>query len=405
MKLKNSLISICLTAAWGIATWAEDPLDRVTEALTFSAFDHKLGSRISGIADFESYAFDRPAAGLIDSEGSVLFNPRLSLFLDAQAGDHVYMFAQGRIDRGFDPGDHAAEARLDEYAIRFTPWLDGRLNVQAGKFATVIGNWVARHLSWDNPFITAPVPYERLTAIFDTEAPSSVAEFVAIDEDELYEYNPILWGPVYGTGASVAGKIARLEYAAEIKNAGPSSRPASWTLEDVQFEHPTLAGRIGFSPDLRWNLGASASVGPYYRPEAAASLPAGRSIGDFRQILIGEDFRFEWHRFQIWAEVFESRFEVPNVGDADALSYYLEGKYKFTPQFFGALRWNQQFFARVPDQSSSHVRWGEDLWRVDSALGYRFSAHLQLKLQYSLQQSLHTGEFSDIIATQFTLRF
>jgi hypothetical protein len=384
---------------------SEDPLDRVSEALTFSMFDQTVRSRISGVADLEGYAFDRPAAGLIDSQDTVLFNPRLSLFLDVQAGDHVYIFTQARFDRGFDPSDHGPEARLDEYAVRVTPWLDGRLNFQAGKFGTIIGNWVPRHLSWDNPFVTAPVPYERLTAIFDTEASSSAAEFVTIKQDELYEYNPVIWGPVYATGASVAGKFEGFEYAAEIKNAGPSSRPESWTLEDVQFDHPNIAGRIGFRPDMRWNAGVSASVGPYYRPEASATLPTGQSIGDFKQILLGQDFRFEWRHFQIWAEAFESRFEVPNAGDADVLSYYLEGKYKFTPQFFGALRWNQQFFGRVSDPTSGPIPWGEDIWRVDSSLGYRFTSHLQLKLQYSLQQSFQTSDFSDIIGVQFTLRF
>jgi len=401
----SGLALIASVAAAASVAWAQEPLDRLSEALTFSAFNDKLRAHLSGTADFEAYVFDPPAAGLIDSQDSFLLNPRLSLFLDVQAGDHVYIFAQGRLDRGFDPSDHEADVRLDEYAIRVTPWLDGRLNIQAGQFATVIGNWVPRHLSWDNPFITAPVPYERTTAIFDTQAPSSALEFVTTNPDERYEYNPVIWGPVYATGASLAGKIEKCEYAAEIKNAGPSSRPASWNLEDVQFDHPTFAGRIGFRPDLRWNIGASASVGPYYRPEAGATLPPGRDVGDFRQILIGQDFRFEWHRFQIWAEVFETRFEVPNVGDADVLSYYFEGKYKFTPQFFGALRWNQQFFGRIADANNSDVRWGEDLWRIDSALGYRFTSHTQLKLQYSLQQSRQTGDFNDIIAAQFTLRF
>jgi hypothetical protein len=48
-----------------------------------------------------------------------------------------------------------------------------------------------------------------------------------------------------------------------------------------------------------------------------------------------------------WAEVFETRFEVPNVGNAD-LSYYLEAKYKITPQLFVALRWNQQLYGESP---------------------------------------------------------
>ena len=387
------------------AVWGQDALDRVSEALTFSAFDHQLRWRISGTLDAEGYAFDRPAGGLIDSKASLLFNPRLTLFLDGHAGDRLYFFLQSRVDRGFDPSDHGVEARLDEYAIRATPWRDSRFNLQAGQFGTIIGNWVPRHLSWDNPFITAPVPYERLTAIYDTEAPVSAEQFVAIDLDELYEYNPVLWGPVYATGGSVAGKVGIFDYAAEIKNAGPSSRPESWNLQDVQFDHPAYAARIGFSPDLRWTIGLSSAWAPYYRPEAAPTLPAGRNIGNFREIVIGQDFRFEWHRWQIWAEAFESRFEVPNVGNADALSYYVEGKYKFTPQLFGAARWNQQFFSRVHAASGARLRWAEDIWRVDSAVGYRLSPHMQVKLQYSIQQSIQTGDFSDIVAGQLTLRF
>jgi hypothetical protein len=384
---------------------AQDALDHVTESLTFSLFDDKVRTRLSGLADAELYHFDLPAAGLIDSGSDTLFNPRLALFLDLQAGPHVYFFAQARVDCGFDPADHSMEARLDEYALRITPWQDGRFSFQAGQFATVIGRWVQRHLSWDNPFITAPVPYEHLTAIYDTEAPHSVAEFLAANPVEAYEYNPVLWGPVYATGASIAGRIQKFEYAVEIKNAGPSSRPESWTVEDVGFDHPTFAGRAGYRPDLRWNFGVSASAGPYFRPEAAATLPPGTNIGDFRQMLVGQDISFEWHHLQIWAEVWESRFEVPHVGGADTLAWFIETKYKFTPRFFGALRWNQQFFSRVQDELDHSAAWGEDISRIDAALGFRFTAHTQFKLQYSLEHARQRDEFSNLVAAQLTLRF
>jgi hypothetical protein len=60
---------------------------------------------------------------LIDAEGNDLFNPRLSLFVDAQLGPKLYFFSQLRFDRAFDPTDHpTAEVRLDEYALRYTPW-------------------------------------------------------------------------------------------------------------------------------------------------------------------------------------------------------------------------------------------------------------------------------------------
>jgi hypothetical protein len=384
---------------------ADDPIDRVSEALTFSSFDDHVRTRISGMADAEFYHFDREAAGLIDSSSENLFNPRLALFLDVQLGAHLYFFAQARVDRGFDPSNHGIEARLDEYALRVSPWDDGRLSIQAGQFATIVGNWVQRHLSWDNPFITAPVPYEHLTAILDTEAPGGVAEFLTINRNESYEYNPVIWGPVYATGASVAGRIEKFEYAVEMKNAGPSSRPESWNVEDVGFAHPNFAARLGYRPDLRWNFGVSASVGPYLRPEAGKSLPSGTNIGDYRQFLFGQDFRFEWHRFQVWAEVYESRFEVPRVGEADTVAYYIETKYQFTPRMFAALRWNQQYFWNVSDENGTEARWGEDISRVDAALGFRFTAYTQFKFQYSLQHGRDEDQWSDLIAAQLTLKF
>ena len=96
------------------------------------------------------------------------------------------------------------------------------------------------------------------------------------------------------------------------------------------------------------------------------------------------------------------RLQLGNEGEnADTFAWYLEAKYKFTPQFFGALRWNQQLFNTIDGG-----RWGRDLWRIDTALGYRLTAHTQIKLQYDLQhENLSPQEFSHLFAGQFTLRF
>jgi hypothetical protein len=385
---------------------AEDLLDRVDEALTFSALHDQVRARLSGLIDLEGYAYQQPAPSLIYADANSLFNPRFSFFLDAQLGAHVYLFSQSRVDRGFDPSDGGLEARMDEYALRVTPWNDGRLSLQVGKYATVVGNWVSRHLSWDNPFVMAPLPYENLTAVRDSAAPASAADFLAVSSDEKYEYQPVIWGPDYATGASVAGKAGRFDYAAEIKNSALSARPESWDATSVGFDDPTFSGRVGYRPNAMWNLGLSGSEGSYFRPDAASTLPAGTGLGDYREFVVGQDLSFAWHHVQVWLEFYEARFEVPRVGNADVFSYYLEAKYKFTPQLFGAVRWNQQLFGEVPDGSSSFSRWGRDTWRPDLALGYRFTAHTQLKLQYSLQHQDNAAcEINHIVAVQFTVRY
>src|SRR6476659_1427180 len=177
MKLIAAL-SLCFLACTALALDTDDLLDRVDAALSMTAFQDNVRLRLSGTIDVEGYHFQQPAPGRIDSHIDNLFNPRLTLFLDAQIGSQVYVFVQSRLDRGFDPSDHGAQVRLDEYALRITPWDDGRFTLQVGKFATVVGNWVPRHLSWENPFINAPLIYENVTAVSDKVAPSSAGYFV-----------------------------------------------------------------------------------------------------------------------------------------------------------------------------------------------------------------------------------
>jgi hypothetical protein len=405
MKHFRSIVAIVFLVGVASPAGAQDFLDRVDEALTFTGSNTNVRARVSGTLDLEGYAFNGVAPGLIRTKSDGLFNPRLSLFVDAQLGPAVYVFTQTRIDRGFDPSDNGAQIRLDEYAVRVTPWEDGRFNLQAGQFSTVIGSWVPRHLSWDNPFINAPLPYENVTAIEDESAPHSI--FLSVGPpNEKYEHNPVIWGPSYATGVSVAGRLGKFDYAAEVKNASLSSRPESWPITRMDFDHPTVSGRVAFRPNETWTFGFSASDGPYFRSEAMATLPFGRDIDDYRERVLGQDISFAWHHWQLWAEFFEARFEIPGFNDADTFAYYLEAKYKFTPQFFAAIRWNQQFFDHVTNSLGQTAPWGRDLWRTDIAAGYRFTAHMQLKLQYSFQRDNYgLRDLTHMVGAQFTVRF
>jgi len=401
-----SALWLCLLACSVQAVELDDFFDRLDNALTVGAFQNELRMRLSGTLDLEAYHFDQPAPGLIQSKIDNLFNPRLTLFLDAQYGSQIYFFAQSRLDRGFDPSDHGAQVRLDEYALRITPWEDGRFNFQIGKFATVVGNWVPRHLSWENPFVDAPLVYENVTAASDKSAPASPLDFVNRFDHAKYAFNPVIWGPSYATGASVSGRLGEFDYGAEIKNAALASRPESWNVGDNGFDDPAFDGRIGFRPNQAWNFGVSAGEGAYFRPEAQPTLPRGSDIDDYREFVLGQDVSFALHHLQVWAEFYEARFEVPRVGDADTFAYYLEAKYKFTPQLFGALRWNQQTFSTINSGTGGSIRWSQDLVKLDAAAGYRFTSHTQLKLQYSFQQeTTGSGDDNHIIAAQFTVRF
>ena len=391
---------------------AQDFLDQLGERLTITAFDDQLRVRFSGTLDLEYYNYSQPPPGVIFAEGDNLFNPRLTTFLDAQIGAQFYFFAQARLDRHFDPSDKGAQVRLDEYALRYTPWKEGQLSVQVGKFASIIGNWNPRHLSWDNPFINAPLFYENVTILEDMRVLPLPYINRGVLQDDKYEYLPISWGPSYASGISASSRFGMIDVAFEIKNASLSSRPESWDLTQIGFEHPTVSARAAVRPNEMWNLGFSASKGPYFRPEAEATMPLGKDIGDYDQIVLGQDISFAWRHLQIWAESYQSRFEVPTLGsgpefNADAFSYHIEAKYKFFPQLFGAVRWNQQFFSDAPSAfGGAGIPWWHDIWRAEAAVTYRLTEHTQVKLQYTFQHEDGPGRgYGHLFATQLTIRF
>jgi hypothetical protein len=395
------VISVCLFISQSRALEIDDFIDGVDKTLRISAFDDSLRARLSGTFDLEAYYFTAPAPGLIATTSHHLFNPRLSLFLDAQAGSQLYFFGQVRVDRGFDPSDNGVRISSDEYALRFTPWENGVFNLQAGKFATVAGNWTGRHLSWDNPFINAPLPYEHVTAVSDLEPPFAGSYLAAPTERTKYERLPLIWGPSYATGVSVTGSISSYEYAVEVKNASLSSRPAAWDLTRRGFSYPTVTSHLSYRRNQMWKIGISGSEAAYLSDAAQPFLPRRRTIGDYHQILLGQDVSFAWHHWQVWAEIYEVRFELPRLGNADSLSYYIEVKYKFAPQLYAAIRWNQEFFASFDNSSRS---WSPDISRIEAAVTHRFTANTQLKLQYYVEDE-QGRDLGHAIATQFTVRF
>ena len=141
------------------ASAQEELLQRLDDSLSYQSSKGFFRSELSGLVDIEGYFIDHRPPGLLFGNAD-LFNPRLSLFLDTHLGEQFYSLVQFRADRGFDPrAVPDGDVRFDEYLLRWTPWADGRLNVQVGKFSTVFGKWVQRHDSWQNPFITAPLAY------------------------------------------------------------------------------------------------------------------------------------------------------------------------------------------------------------------------------------------------------
>lgn len=386
---------------------AQEFLDAWGERLVYTSADGNVQAHLSVSADLTLFAAEPPAQGLLITDDDFFLQPGLSLFLDAQLWKRVLLHGALRADRGFDPGSEPdGQVRLDEFFLQLRVSDAEEVSLRAGKYATVFGNWAPRHLPWDNPLITAPNPYDDLIPITDGAAPASLAAFAARRNRPANKdgWVPIVWGPSYATGAAVLGRIDAFDYALEVKNVALSSPPQTWDGIGNGFQtRPTVSARLGLLPAPEWALGSSFSRGPYMQKSAQASLPTGTSVNDFDQTTWGVDVAYAHRGWQVWSELIYATFDVPRVGRVDVLSGYIEAKCKITSQFWTALRLNQSWFGDIPGLS---VSWDRNTSALDLGLGYRYSTHIEAKLQYSFahQQGGDT-DGSHLLAAQVVVQF
>src|SRR2546430_2244789 len=83
MRRKIDILCAAIALLFAFETRA-DLLDRVNDALSIRNSQQQFQLQLSGLIDFEGYFIDQRPPGLISSGDAFLFNPRLSLFLDAQ---------------------------------------------------------------------------------------------------------------------------------------------------------------------------------------------------------------------------------------------------------------------------------------------------------------------------------
>lgn len=403
LALRALMAAVVLFCA--LASHGQGALDRLGERLTFASADGGPWLRLSSMNELTLYGAEEPVSGLLFSDETPLVAPRVSVVVDGGLGPRVTAHARINADRGFDPASESGgEIRADEYFLQldFLDAARGRLRV--GKFATAFGGWVSRHLAWDNPLITAPALYEDMVTITDAAAPADAGAFLGrrgVPENKA-AWVPVVWGPSYATGASLSAGVGSVDLTVEVKNAALSARPAAWDEWDPPTD-PTVTGRLGWHPDPAWVVGLSFSEGPYLRGAASATLPADTRLDDFHQRTAGFDLTYEHRRLQLWAELVRGRFDVPRVGRVEMLGGFVEARYKTAPRYWLAARWNQSWFDDAPELATD---WDRDLQRLDLAIAYRHSAHVQGKLEYSLSDAAGGNvNGNHLVAAQLVLWF
>ena len=334
---------------------------------------------------------DSPA-GLIRESGNN-FAPRLTLSFDIQPNEYWYAHATVQADRGFDPlEDPDGVVRIDEAFIRYRPFGDPRLNIQLGKSATVFGSWVNEHDYFDDPFLTAPLPYSQIIGIspvnpnaLSPEAISHRAQGLAPNVVEAPKrlWSSAIWGQSYTTGLTIFGHAGNFDYGLEVKNQGLPSQPSTWNPDRDEYENPTYTGRLGYRPNAAWALGLSASRGPYLETSAERLLPRGVDRGDLPYSYLGFDARWSHRNWIVSGEVLGGQYETLEAGDLRTLSYTIQARRKLIPGVWIAGRFGQTWNNEAIGPNGEDIEWSPNLWRIGTAVGWRVTSELLLKAEYN----------------------
>jgi class 3 adenylate cyclase len=343
--------------------------------------DNRFRLDVSGRLIIEAFAPGDDGSGLIAENDSFLAG-RLSLFLDATFGYHLWATVELRADRGEAPSNQALTGRLEQAFVVVSPWQDRRLEFQVGRFLSPFGGWPQRHDTTSDAFIRPPIPYDYRTMICPTFAPRGVDGFVRWkDVPHLFRPTgaPAVWAAPYQNGAMAVVRHRKITAKLAAFGSAPSSEPFEWGYWPGEEYQASWVADLEYRVNAATHLGVSFNRGPYQQTVTEPRLPPGTSVNDFDQELWS--VHGSWIRgwTQIRAEVVIDSWEVPSIAEpAKDSSYLLEIKQKLRPGWAVSARWSAIRFNSLEVSSRLREPWDYDIDRLQLAVVYSLMRNLEL---------------------------
>ena len=108
--------------------------------------------------------------------------------------------------------------------------------------------------------------------------------------------------------------------------------------------------------------------------------------------------------FDFFSEAFWERWEHPYLGDLEAYSGYIEGKYKFAPLWYLAARFEGMQFSQLNFGAGMGSKpWDDPLKRLEFGIGHRLDEAVLVKIVSQIVRFEEEKEYNDeIVAVQFS---
>jgi hypothetical protein len=338
-----------------------------------------------------TYGSDDPGFfNYTDYEHSALRMLRVNLSALVKAGEHVSFVGDVQTENLDSVRPYALYARI-------RPWTARDIDVQIGRVPPTFGAFSRRTYVSDNPLIGYPLAYQYLSSLRPDALPATVDELLqkrsfgwlvrySIGDQSLDHGVPLVNGLRWDTGVQVhVGVLPQRVLTA-------TGSITTGTLSNPRFKDDNggkqFAGRAEWRPTAGVVVGTSMARGAFVSDSAAnAALPPMHSTDGFTQMAWGGDVEYSRDYYLIRAETIVTEWRLPFARQPEfvdplrATATSIEGRYKLTPGFYAAARFDHLGFSTVAGTTVTQS-WDAPVTRVEIGGGYSIQRNLLLKLAY-----------------------
>ncbi|MBD3165683.1 hypothetical protein GF324_03730 [bacterium] len=365
-------------------------------ALPVQAGNYNLGStgfEFSGDLTITFVEMDKQSEINENLRGDDPFNlARARLFFGKEFHEHIRMDLELLWDDGADP-------RIQGAYFTFSDLLTSGLDAKVGLIPHPFGNYGHRSTYFNqNPLIGVPAMWHYITPL-SSRGDQAATELIgnrAVENDGI----PMGYDTCWDTGISLHYEQGWFEGATAITQATLSS-PYAKRNDGYQG-----TVKLGLHPTYGLRFGGSAAYGPWIARRDDMDLPD--AIESYMQTALGAYAEYSFGRWQFFSEWMQLRWEMPFIeeGDVSAWSAYGEAKWKVTPSYYLAARYDRFQYGEIDNGNGVEREWGYSFNRLETALAWRVIREGFIRLDYQ-------GTFFDhseidpvhLIALQFEFSF
>jgi|GEM_PF-1136390 len=353
---------------------------------------------------------------------------QMTMFVDSDITENIYFTGEIQSDL-FSPNAEQTGFRIRSAAVTATNIPKWRTNLQFGKFNTIFGSHPDRRLPLDNPLFDAPLAYTYRVNL-DPEGGWVTHSARQNTGDLGIRQLSLIDKEMTQTGVKAFGRLgsSKLHYAVSLTN-NPPSNPREVNINNAN----SGAVKLSWIADHSTDFGFSYAQGGYLNSLDAvtntnnpnfqdmtggAALPAGlRNPSSYQQYLYGFHWNWKRSRYELNSEFILSSFEVPNnpqSADLSAQSFYVQGKYNFTTNFFGAARYDTLNFDDMTYNDllipAISRKWDDNVTRFEVGVGSFLNPSTLAKFTYQNTDSDYQNAAgftldSDLVSGSVTVIF